>query len=606
MLISLSSESLPVFHYLRSDLTNWRRWNSSVFSTTQKLDHQVYVVTSDFLKSSEVDCSQNSTIQLYTTGYYDYHRVPLEYGISPNSNYSAGMPYGSSSDSWYARDTCKTAKALARNATLGNLQRLSNEECIEAYGPGDSLMSHRGNLLVVTKNKPAGSVNDTILLNFRVEVFVSDMTGNNWVCDPAYLKAHNGKCPWKTLAKTANTSWNMGAIEQIPDAALAGGDKQLPLGEQWPIDYCLSQVTDLGGMCKLQYSLVIMICVIIANIIKFGVILYFLRSTHEPVLATIGDGIATFLERPDPITANSPFLDRAAARKFNLDLAPPSAPYRERTNTLRWWHGPSLTRWLVTLFFCLIAIIATGALLKQASRITNAFGLGFGNYNENAILSLFDANYELSSADFSSNSRLIAMVAVANIPQVLVSCLYFAYNTVYTSMVSADEWSRFTTHRKTLRTTEPQGLQRSTYWLSLPWTYGLPLAAASSLLHWLISQSLFIARTEVLNTEGEPESISYMEVGYSPLAILFALLFGTGMVLIMVANGARKLKGGILVGNNSLAISAACHAPEKDRDAHLKPVKWGALAMQFDDQKEGHCCFTSRDVEPPSVGQVYR
>ena len=39
-----------------------------------------------------------------------------------------------------------------------------------------------------------------------------------------------------------------------------------------------------------------MLCVLMANLTKFGVIFYFLWSSHAPVLATIGDGIASFLE----------------------------------------------------------------------------------------------------------------------------------------------------------------------------------------------------------------------------------------------------------------------------------------------------------------------
>lgn len=91
-------------------------------------------------------------------------------------------------------------------------------------------------------------------------------------------------------------------------------------------------------------------------------------------------------------------------------------------------------------------------------------------------------------------------------------------------------------------------------------------------LHWLISQSMFIARTEILDTYGQPEPISYLEVGFSPLAIFLALLFGSGMVLAMISNGFRKLKPGGLVGNNSLAIAATCQTPEEDVDAQLKRV----------------------------------
>jgi len=196
------------------------------------------------------------------------------------------------------------------------------------------------------------------------------------------------------------------------------------------------------------------------------------------------------------------------------------------------------------------------------------------------------------------------MVAVANLPQVIVSCLYFSYNTVYTSMVSADEWSRYTISRKSLRTSDPRGEQRSTYWLSLPWIYALPLAIASSFLHWLISQSLFIARTKVIDSTGAVEPVAYMDVGYSPLAILIALLFGCSMVVVIVANGCRKLRPCVLVGNNSLAISAACQRPEGDEGAAYKGVMWGAVRHKVKG-RPGHCTFTSWEVEVPRVGDSY-
>jgi hypothetical protein len=174
-------------------------------------------------------------------------------------------------------------------------------------------------------------------------------------------------------------------------------------------------------------------------------------------------------------------------------------------------------------------------------------------------------------------------------------------------MVSAHEYSRFTSTPKSLRTTDPRGLQRSTYWLSLPWTYGLPLAISSSFLHYLISQSLFISRTEILDPYGFTEPNSYMVVAYSPLAILLALLFGSGMVAGMVVNGARKLGGGVLVGNNSLAIAAACQRPEWERGPELGRVRWGAVWHEEKDKGvPGHCCFSGMEsIEAPREGDLY-
>jgi hypothetical protein len=585
-------------------------WNSAVFTTTQNLDYNVYVVTPSFLNQSTVDCSQNASMYYeppltsFPSSNYatDYTQTPLQYGTALNDT----IP--SSNDYFYQADVCNISNALLANSTAGTLSRLSNEDCILAYGPGNGNMKGWSNLLAVTK--PTVSLlypNTTILLQFRYQEYVSNYTGNNWVCDPDYLIANNYKCNYRHIAANAS-SWTLGPINAKEENPYV-----LFPSEEWPIDYCLAQRTDLSGKCQLQYSLVIMICVLIANAIKLTCMIFILSTHLEPVLATIGDGIASFLERPDPFTAERPFLNRQQARNFKKLGVGRAVRWRKPRFALRWWNAPSKPRWFITLTLCTVTIITASLLLKMGNSnladesisIPNPYSIGFGTYNSYATLNIFSTSETSPTAeDFSSNSLLLSMVTVANLPQVIVSCLYFAYNTVYTSMVSADEFSRFGSHRKALRTTNPRGEQRSTYWLSLPWTYALPIAATSSVLHWLISQSLFIARTEILDTYGQPESISYMEVGYSPLAILLALLFGSGMVLGLILNGFRKLRPCVLVGNNSLAIAAACQRPEKDVDAQLRRVQWSAV-RHAEGGQPGHCCFTSEDVEEPRLGELY-
>jgi hypothetical protein len=135
--------------------------------------------------------------------------------------------------------------------------------------------------------------------------------------------------------------------------------------------------------------------------------------------------------------------------------------------------------------------------------------------------------------------------------------------------------------------------RESTTLLSSPWTYALPLAATSALLHWLISQSLFVARTEVLDVYSNPEPISLMVICYSPLAILLTTLFRFLLTLTMIANGFRRLRPCVLVGNSSLAIAAACQRLENDVGAELKKVSWGAVRHGGWDGKPGHCCSGS-------------
>lgn len=245
--------------------------------------------------------------------------------------------------------------------------------------------------------------------------------------------------------------------------------------------------------------------------------------------------------------------------------------------------------------------------------------LGFGEYSAATVLTIFDTPDTTPRTKIFTSARiLLKMVVVANAPQVLVSCLYFAYNAIYTSMLQASEVAGFTTTRKALRTTNPQGAQRSSYWLSLPFSYALPLAGASSLLHWLISRALFLARTEVIDSwSADVEDVSFIEVAYSPLAILLSMLWGIVLLLAMLANGLRKLPpNAILIGGNSLALAAACQNANS-AGHERRPVMWGVQkemeihegAGDVDDEAAReeylHCCFSADEVEPLSAGRKY-
>ena len=80
---------------------------------------------------------------------------------------------------------------------------------------------------------------------------------------------------------------------------------------------------------------------------------------------------------------------------------------------------------------------------------------------------------------------LLFNVLVANLPQVVFSCLFLTYFRLY--MLLADEWNGCAHERKPLRVTRPSGAQRSIYRLQLPHKYGLPSMIVSATLHWLVS-----------------------------------------------------------------------------------------------------------------------
>ena len=71
-----------------------------------------------------------------------------------------------------------------------------------------------------------------------------------------------------------------------------------------------------------------------------------------------------------------------------------------------------------------------------------------------------------------------------------------------------------------------------------------------------------------------------------------------------------KYRNGIpLVSTCSAAISAACHRPARDGQAHMFQVQWGVVSPATEGHP-GHCSFTTaRDVNgkenKPVPGQEY-
>ena len=173
-------------------------------------------------------------------------------------------------------------------------------------------------------------------------------------------------------------------------------------------------------------------------------------------------------------------------------------------------------------------------------------------------------------------------------------------------MLLAREWSEYAHRRRYLRVTSPRDNQRSTYYLHLPYRYGFPLMTSMIILHWLISQSLFLVRIKIIG-DAYNEEPTLSQVGYSLIAILFSIFAGSSMILALIGLGFRRFSSGIpLAASDSAAISAACHPPKDDVGASKKRVMWGEVLETVDESEPGHCTFTSKDVHAPVQGRQYK
>ena len=214
--------------------------------------------------------------------------------------------------------------------------------------------------------------------------------------------------------------------------------------------------------------------------------------------------------------------------------------------------------------------------------------------------------------------RVIAAILVANTPQLILSFLYFALNGLCTSMLLAHEWSAFAHERKGLRVSAPvkNSAQSPTHYLSLPFRYAIPLALGSFGLHYLVSQSIFLAYVTENDVHGQPmqEPID-ATCGFSPLAMVLTLVAVCVVLVVLVGLAMRRFKPGTpLVGSCSLAIAAACHPPEEEEGSSLLKLQWGVVGLPGldrssvpvgEDGRVEHCSFSSKRVSMPVAGMIY-
>jgi len=129
----------------------------------------------------------------------------------------------------------------------------------------------------------------------------------------------------------------------------------------------------------------------------------------------------------------------------------------------------------------------------------------------------------------------------------------------------------------------------------------------SALLHWLTSQSIFLARVEISDPFGREISATISTVGYSCIAIISVLSLGILALVTAALMGYKRFAAEITtVSSCSAAISAACHPWGPDSEGIVgKKVRWGDVEI-VPNLRVRHLTFSSKEgVRKPVFGQVY-
>ncbi|PFH60353.1 hypothetical protein XA68_11095 [Ophiocordyceps unilateralis] len=553
-------------------------YNSAVFQSLSSSSYAVAVVKDSFLRGSPWNLTA-AEARAASDPAWDDTRVSPDY-----INYT------------------DIIQGLQQGAT--SYRRHNVSSCFEVY---DDYWKPQGNAIILVGNETVQSPADDSLLMYAYIVPRWDDWGKNMWALGNSTRQFTAQSPPHPV-----TTWYLGP-------------------QRYQVSGCLLQ--DPGGIrltCRFQYSPPIMITICTMNMVKVCVMLWswWARSGKGPEtgdnqpLYTLGDAIASFMRRPDDMTANmclatkDDFLRRRHSRwKFWKSVAPSpeTGPRLFRKEPRLWMQAASWRRWTLLMCLCTCTIAAGGPLLATAlsslgrrnmqTDFRSLLTLGFGATTPMTFL--------VTSLPRQDPAGLISSVLLANLPQLLVSVIYILYNAMLSTFLVQREFSLMYKREKhkPLRVSEAVGIQRSSYFISLPLRYGVPLYASSGLMHFLLSQSLFMARVTSLSPDGTVDKrASFSSCAYSPVAIITTMVAGTVLVASIVGLGFRRYDGMMrMVGTNSRAISAACHILEEDRaDGYLLPVQWGVVEQTGG---VGRCAFTTapvHEVREPREGMEYR
>jgi hypothetical protein len=206
---------------------------------------------------------------------------------------------------------------------------------------------------------------------------------------------------------------------------------------------------------------------------------------------------------------------------------------------------------------------------------------------------------------------LLLNIVTANSLQLGLSILYFATNGFVTALCAQSEWASYAKERKGLRVSgNKSDAQRSTYFLQLPYRFSVPLLVVFGVLHWLVSQSVFVVDevSEYSEADGSLKRTSYL--GCSFIAILIGLAILTGLWTLIIVQGLWTMQIDMPMLRSCSAVIAASCQPGEDgtvSGAHQRRVQWGVMCepMESDVVIIGHCGFSAEYVNLPVEGRTY-
>ncbi|KAI1452582.1 hypothetical protein F4805DRAFT_472335 [Annulohypoxylon moriforme] len=565
-------------------------WNCIVFSAIPVTKYQVALVTSDFRVDKQ---SWNNT---WITDYFFWSTYDEPFGRADHT-------------------------PALRSMLLNNqLERLDREACVERYIDTDirhkdvvvvaSNVSMNQGLSLVPSNKNSSLIYMHGSFGFRSKwMWTSAWMCSSWHASNIIVGMGQPWCSRELLLPHVD-DWLLKSWQQDNNGAVI---REVLLD----VDYCFSAGAEqVPGGCAIRYSGVLILVVTLMNAVKLiclGIIWRIHKQSKKEgkehqSLVTLGDAIASFLRHEDKNTKDLILLEREHCTRRSFPVSRTPQANDTVTNSrisrlrypIRWFRATTKSLWASTIFsyiliVCAMAIVLAKALsalvqYNQPVDFKSLWQMGLGHVQAYAI-SLTDAWGDMGENAF------YATAFMANGCQLILSFGWFFANSLLSRMLLARQWSQFITERKNLRVSEPTGDQRSSYMLSLPYRYSIPLLVASAMAHWLMSQSLFVVQTlgfmyqPTQKADDDFVRIPDLDgsvLGFSAIGIILTIITLSILIIGLLALSMRKLPyrksddarvDEVIrmptAGACSAAISSACRPNAGEKDLELLPLQWG-------------------------------
>ncbi|KAK9785704.1 hypothetical protein SCARD494_11704 [Seiridium cardinale] len=289
----------------------------------------------------------------------------------------------------------------------------------------------------------------------------------------------------------------------------------IPDGSSLTVSYCLAEPVD--QVCQVGLSTTLLLAVTLCVFVKAAtaiVVTLVLGRRGQAPLVTLGDAVASFIERPHSAT-------------FGMFMVG-QQDIRIALSSLTQGHPG----WAQEVTQKAVPSLRDSAIISLVVHAVQDRGLS-GQFLESDVNSFIGDN----------PWRFAPAVLLANSPQLLLSFCYLAYNNLFTGLQMAKEWANYSADYYPLRVTDPQTGASNTR----------PTGCSYD------TNSYFGTFQQGASDTSLPEG-TVISVGYSVYALLGMLIVSVILICIPIGLACQKLPAGsVSVGSNSIAISAACH-----------------------------------------------